>query len=111
MGWAAVDSQELRAGENALRAVPTNACFFNTSTNFSCVKMSGPGSAHYFSAPSSRVSLVFTDIIISVRGKFVFYQNLLGFWKHFRSGEQPDLDMSTPRKNCQVSKKNRWLFG
>jgi hypothetical protein len=38
-GWAAVDSQEVRAGENALRAVPTNACFFNTSTNFSSVKM------------------------------------------------------------------------
>jgi hypothetical protein len=39
MGWAAVDSQEVCAGENGLRAVRTNAGFFNTSTNFSCVKM------------------------------------------------------------------------
>jgi len=40
MGWAAVDSQQLRTGESALRGVPTNNdCFFNTSTNFSCVKM------------------------------------------------------------------------
>ncbi len=48
MGWAAVDSQELRTRENALHAVFTNACFFNTSTNFSWVKMWGPGSAHFF---------------------------------------------------------------
>ncbi len=51
MGRAAVDSQYLRTGENALHAVPTNACFFNTSTNFSRVKVWGPGSAHYFIAP------------------------------------------------------------
>jgi len=37
---------------SALRVVPTNACSFNTSINFSCVKMWGPASADYFIAPA-----------------------------------------------------------
>jgi hypothetical protein len=45
--------------ENALGAVPTNASFFNTSTNFSGVKMWGPGSAHYFIAPLLPVTRVY----------------------------------------------------
>jgi hypothetical protein len=57
-----------------LRAVRTNAGFFNTSTNFSCVKMWGPGSAHYCIAPSSRVSLVSTDINSSVQANLIFSQ-------------------------------------
>jgi len=79
MGWAAVDSQELRAGENALRAVPTKAWFFNTSTNFSCVKMRGPGSAHYFIAPPP-VCHSCLPISSAVSGaNLIFTNNCLGF--------------------------------
>jgi len=59
---------------------PPNACFFNTSTYFSCVKMWGPGNSLFHCPPPARLSLVSIDIISSVRGKFDFYKKLLGFW-------------------------------
>ncbi len=78
MGWVAVDSQELRKGENALRAVPTNACFFNTSTNFSCVKMRGPASVHYFIVPTPPPR--HSCLPISVSGaNLIFTNNCLVF--------------------------------
>jgi hypothetical protein len=39
-----------------------------------------PRKRSLFHCPRSRVSLVSTDIISSVRGKFDFYKWLLGFW-------------------------------
>jgi hypothetical protein len=84
--------------ENALRAVPTNACFFNTSTNFSCVKMWGPASAHYFIPPPPGCHSCL-PISVSAETAWLF--------KRFRSREPLVLDISKPSKNCQVSKKNR----
>jgi len=77
VGSQLIPSNFVQVAESDLRAVPTNnACFFNTSTNFSCVKMGGPASAHYFIAPHPHtgVSLVSTDI--SVRGKLPCFSNV-----------------------------------
>jgi hypothetical protein len=58
-----------------------NACFFNTSTNFSCVKMWGPGSAHYFIAPLPRVTRVYR---YQCPGQICFLHITAWFFKHFK---------------------------
>jgi hypothetical protein len=66
MDWVATDSQR-----SDLRAVPTKACFFNTSWNhFCCINVWGPGTTHCSQACQNRKS-------ISVLGPHVtfFYKN------------------------------------
>jgi hypothetical protein len=79
MGWAAVDSQELRAGENALRTVPTQRLLFQHIHIFLLRKDVRPRKLIISLPPPSRLSLVSIDIISSVRGKIDFYKKLLGF--------------------------------
>jgi hypothetical protein len=53
MDWVAIDSQR-----SDLRAVPTKACFFNTSTNhFCCINVWGPGTTHCSQACQNRKSI------------------------------------------------------
>jgi hypothetical protein len=53
MDWVAIDSQR-----SELPAVPTKACFFNTSTNhFCCINVWVPGTAHCSQACQSYVYL------------------------------------------------------
>jgi len=62
--------------------VPTNdACFFNTSTNFSCVKMWGPASAHYFIAPIPHVTRVYR---YQCPGQIWFLETTAWFFKRFK---------------------------
>ncbi len=72
-----------------MRAVPINACVFNTSNKFLLCKDVRPRKGSLFHCPSSRVSLVSTAL--SVGGKFEFLQITAWFFKRFRSGEPPVL--------------------
>jgi len=84
---------------------PTPA--FSTHPQISRVKMWGSGSAHYFIALLPHVTRLYQ---YQCPGKFWLFQKTAWFFKRLRSGEPPVLCISKPWKNCQVSKKNRWLF-
>jgi hypothetical protein len=58
--------------------VPGNACFFNTPTNFSCVKICGPASAHYFIAPPPPTCHLCLPISVSW-ANLIFTNNCLVF--------------------------------
>ncbi len=84
-------------------AVPTKACFFNTSTksHFCCGETCEAQEPLIASKRVSRKS-------ISVLGH-TWLSFIKTNFKHFGIGETPVLDISN-FQNCQVSPKNQWLF-
>jgi hypothetical protein len=76
MDWVAIVSQRSDLG-----AVPTKACFFNTSTNhFCCINVWGPGTTHCSQACQNRKS-------ISVSGAHLsfFYKNNRPIFQTFQN--------------------------
>ncbi len=68
-----------------------------------------PRKRSLFHCPPPRVTRVYR-YHQQCPGQIWFLQISAWFLKHFRSWEPPVLNISTPWMNCQVSKKNRWLF-
>jgi len=94
MDWIAIDSQR-----SDLRAVPTKACFFNTSTNhFCCANVWGPGTTHCSQECQSWGTLDF------------LLQKQPPYFSNISESEKLRFSIFQTFKNCQVSPKNQWLF-
>jgi len=100
MDWVAIDSQR-----SDLSAVPSKACFFNTSTNyFCCINVWGPGTTHCSQACQSRKS------ISVVLGGHTWLSFIKTTALNISESEKLRFSILQFFQNCQVSPKNQWLF-
>jgi hypothetical protein len=101
MDWVAIDSQR-----SDFPAVPTKACFFNTSRNHCCfINVWGPGTTHCSQTCQNRKS-------ISVLGDILDFLSLKQppYFSNISESEELRFSILQIFQNCQVSPKNQRLF-
>jgi hypothetical protein len=108
MDWVAIDSQP-----SDLRAVPTKACFFNTSTNhFCCVNVWGPGTTHCSQACQSCLSQCWGILKCLKSRAVVFILNISNLQELPGFTEEPVvIDVLEPVCGQWVPYRKNWVFG